>query len=160
MIPEARSKGWAERLTTQRHVLPQHLIHPRLPAFALLPVRLQNVRVEAQGLVDLADFLLWAAGAAAEQFLRCGLADVLRQYLGCWPGTGEIFRCPFRVILVRPGCRFFVRFAIFCVQVNAMRVFATAKTGVPTNAKHRGQRESSWALLEKEGSRFRGNDEC
>jgi hypothetical protein len=61
-------------------VFAQHLVDTRLPALATLPIRFQDVHVDAQRLVDLAIFF-GRAFPASPQFRACLFAkDLTNQF--------------------------------------------------------------------------------
>ena len=77
----------------------QHLIHLRLPSWAFALAGIQNIRVQAQRLVDLAISLLWAAGAAADR-IRRPRTEYCGNRIERGPGFGKVLVCPLRIFLV------------------------------------------------------------
>jgi hypothetical protein len=87
-----------------RHVLAQHRVDVRLPAWAFLPVGIQHVGVQAQGLVDLALGLGRAATALADR-----LGGLRAKYAGDRidgsPRRADFVARPFGVVFVQAGSR-------------------------------------------------------
>ena len=97
--------GQAGKLFSVRHPLPQHRIHPHLPAGAGLTEGCDNVGVNAHGdaLFD-GRFLLAALANTATVFSKKCLGGLcpkqFREYLFSRACAGRIGFCPFRVLVV------------------------------------------------------------